>query len=145
MSTISQLIRNVQAINVSDVIQESIDDTKQALVRLQKLQMLFGERSDGKKIGKYRSIPYAVRKQAQNPLAGFKQVDLRLHGDFHGGLFADVRDDKVVFDSLDSKTEILVEKYGEKIFGLNKKNAVEYSQNHLAPVAVNNFKKQILK
>lgn len=145
MATISQLIRNIKAMEVRDVIQESIDDTKQALVRLQKLQMLFGERSDGKKIGKYRSIPYAIRKQTINPLAGFKQVDLRLTGDFHSGLFADVRDDKVVFDSLDSKTDILLDKYGEKIFGLNKKNASEYSLNHLAPVAVNNFRKKILK
>lgn len=107
--------------------------------------MLFGERSDGKKIGKYKSVPYAVRKQAMNPLAGFKIVDLRLSGEFHGGIFADVREDKVVFDSLDSKTEDLVDKYGEKIFGLNQKNASEYSTNYLAPVAVTNFKKQILK
>lgn len=145
MGTISRLIRNVEAITIKEVVEDSIDQTKQALVRLQRLQMLMGEKSTGKKIGKYRSIPYALKKYAQNPLAGFKIVDLRLHGDFHAGIFADVRETSVVFGSTDSKAAKLVEDYGKDIFGLNKNHKTEYVKQYLTPEGVKQFRKRILK
>lgn len=115
------------------------------LARIQRLQMLMGEAADGKKIGKYKSVPYALRKQQQNPLAGFMNVDLRLTGYLHGETVIDVRANSVVFENADSKADKVFEKFGgeERILGLNEKNASEFSKQHLAPEALKRIKQKI--
>lgn len=43
-------------------------------------------------------------------------------------MFADIRDDKIVIDSEDRKTEMLTKKYGDNIFGINKESKLELSK-----------------
>lgn len=143
--TIQHLIRNTRTIKPTEVVGESIEATKQALIRLQRLQMLMGYRSDGKRIGKYRNKDYAVTKAVQNPLAGFGFMDLRLEGYFQNDIFVDVRENSMVFGSVNEKTPDLVNRVGETIFGLNAKNRAEYVNSYLRPEAVKRFKEQILK
>lgn len=145
MGSISRLIRNVKGLNLDEVFEESFSEKQRPLVLLQRDQMLHGERSDGKKIGKYRNKKYAQKKYAQNSLAGFGYIDLRLTGDFQGDILADVRNKSVVFTSADEKTSKLIEDFGEKIFGLNEPYRKKFSAKELKPTALKKILKQILK
>jgi hypothetical protein len=78
-----------------------------------------GLRPSGRIIGKYRSVAYAVKKFNQNPKAQ-GNVDLILEGKFSGRLFLKkFKKRSYIFDSSDSKTQKLVDKYGKDILGLN--------------------------
>ncbi len=145
MGTIQRLIRNTTALNMQDEIQYAMYRTSQKLAEFQRLQMLYGQRSDGKRIGRYASKEYARKKHALNPLAGFRNVDLKLEGYFHGDIFVDVRDGHVIFDSGNEKTIDLIGKYGETILGLNPTFAGEYSRDVLKPEVTKNIKAKILK
>jgi hypothetical protein len=87
----------------------------------------------GEQIGKYRNPAYARRKNAMNPLPGFGIPDLKLSGAFHRQVYAETRGDKVILDSTDPKTQKLVDKYGEEIFGLNKVSKIEFIKESLRP------------
>lgn len=145
--TIDKLIANTQRLDIVQAVADSMDATRADLVRLQRWQMLHGLRSDGSRIGKYRNKYYAAQKYALNSLAGLGYIDLKLEGYFQGDAFVDIRDGSqtVVFTSMDPKTESLVERYGETIFGLNEENASDYSINSLQPEAVKRIKQNILK
>lgn len=144
MSTISRLIANLDKVKINDVLEDSFEATKGDMIRLQKEQLLKGERADGKKIGKYKNPAYARKKHAQNPLAGLGFMDWKLTGDLHKDVFADVRGNSVVIDSADEKTTRLIKNHGDP-FGLNKDNSGEYAKNHLAPEATTRIRNQILK
>jgi hypothetical protein len=145
MATIGHLIKNLEEVDINNVIEESMNDTVGSFARLQRLQMLSGKNSEGRRIGRYKNAAYARKKYQLSRLAGYGNVDLRLTGDFYRGVTVDPRSNSVVIDSGDYKTEILTDKYGEEIFGLNQEYAGEYSVNYLSPVAVEKIKKQILK
>jgi hypothetical protein len=145
MASIGHLIDNLENLDFNNVIEESMIDTVDSFVRLQRLQMLSGQTSEGRKIGRYKSPAYAKKKYQLSRLAGYGNVDLRLTGDFYRGVTVDPRSKSVAIGGADYKTEILTDKYGEEIFGLNQEYAGEYSVNYLAPVAVERIKKHIIK
>jgi hypothetical protein len=78
-----------------------------------------GLRPDGSKIGTYRDAEYAIFKDAINPRAN-GYVDLLLTRQFAGGLFVRTYGEGFLFDSRDSKTEMLKGKYGIEIMGINQ-------------------------
>lgn len=143
MTTIAGLKKRVDGLNVSDQSQFAIDDTRGQLVLKQQMQMLHGLDAKGEKIGKYRNPEYAAAKYAMNPLAGEGYVDLRLTKQFFNDQFVDVRTDVFVIDSGDPKTRLLVQKYGEDIFGLNKDYKAEYVKEDLQLVFLQNVRKAV--
>lgn len=145
MPTIDHLIRNLESVKMPDVIHDAVVETTDDMKRLQRFQMLTGEAADDTKIGKYRNPVYAKQKFAQNPLAGLGNVDLRLKGDFYREILVDARVNSVVIDSADEKTQALINKYGEEIFGLNTEFSSEYATQHMGPVASDTIRKQIHK
>lgn len=88
-------------------------------------QLFEGVDSQDQSLGEYRSQSYARFKQSLNP-AGV--VDLKLTGDFYRGLFVKADQFPVAFDSSDGKSEMLKEKYGEEIFGLDQNNLEQFRQ-----------------
>lgn len=115
-------------LDIQFLIENSLIETAQNYVGLQKDQMLHGLAADGTKIGKYRNPQYAAMKAQMNPLAGEGNVDLKNKGDFYSGIFTDVRADSIVVDSADQKSTALQSKYGERIFGLDDDSKSEYAQ-----------------
>lgn len=141
--TIDRLIANTAALNFNDVIRESVQDTKEILADLQTDQMLHGKNANGNVIGVYAWEEYAEQKSRQNSLPGFGIVDLRREGNFYRGITVNANANSVTITSTDGKTDKLVSKYGEEIFGLN----VDYKARYLEdfnPVAIDKIKKQIL-
>ena len=140
MGTILSLLKKFQQLDTAVVATESIDETREVIKQKQRDQLLQGLKADGTKIGKYRNSFYAEKKHAQNPLAGFGNVDLKLTGDLYSELFVDVRSSSFVIDSADEKTGELVKKYGDP-FGLTSDSKVEYINESLQKVFVDNIKK----
>lgn len=127
MAGINEMIRRIKSIDHNAIIEEAIARNPEALVNLQRQQMLKGERRTGKKIGKYKNTLYAKKKFEQNSLAGFGFKDEKLTGDFQKAIFADTRKGHVVLTSADSKLQSIVDRDGWDIFGLNKISIKEYS------------------
>jgi hypothetical protein len=144
--TIDRLLNNARALNLASIVQDSVEAQKGKLIQLQRLQMLTGYKSDGKRIGKYRNDRYAVEKAIENPLAGLGWVDLKLEGYFQADVFVEVRESQeLIFGSVNEKTPKLVEKYGDDIFGLKQDNRADFANNYLKPEATTRIINQILK
>lgn len=142
MASIGKMILKFEKLNVETILGSAIKDSQDDYINIQKEQMLVGEAKKGK-IGKYRNLSYARRKESINPRAGFPNVDLKLTGAFQKALITKVSAGKISIKSTDSKAEGLVKKYGEKIFGLNKSHASEYSLEIIKPAFIKALKKKV--
>jgi hypothetical protein len=126
--TTDDMLMAAQRLNLPELIEQTMEDTKTAYVGAQQQQMLHGLTSNGEQIGRYRSAKYAAAKAQLNPLAGEGNVDLRLTGAFFEGMFLDVRgSDAFAVDSTDEKSPQLQEKYGAVIFGLGGDYLEQYA------------------
>lgn len=79
-----------------------------------------GERPSGDKIGVYKDAEYAIFKDRINPFAdGY--VDLLLTRSFYNKMkLFSVANKKYIFNSSDTKTAYLTNKYGNDIMGINQ-------------------------
>jgi len=150
MATIEHLMRNLDKVNMKEVIQEAVTETTEEIKNYQQQQMfLKGERSDGEKIrrldGKYEIYaPFTVSvKRLKNQPTD--RVTLRDTMSFHRGITIKAEAGKVIIDSTDEKTGSLIDRYGEDIFGLNKEYAAIYATNDMGPKATDNIISQIHK
>jgi hypothetical protein len=132
-------IRRALEVSIEDVVLELMKQHKGVLIRLNQDQLLLeGIDADGKKLAPYRSENYAARKRLLNP-AGV--TDLRLTGKFYAGFFVTVEDFPLIFGSTDSKTDKLIEKYGEKIFGLTEESKRYFMDNYLKEALLQYYKR----
>lgn len=115
---IGTYISKLEKLDVENLCIEALSANESLLIELQKKQMLYGKNAKNEEIGYYRSPFYEEMKNRMNPLAQ-RRVDLKLTGAFHKGITV-IAGKEIIFDSKDSKTLDLVEKYSEDIFGLNK-------------------------
>jgi len=130
------MIAVFEKVDIENSVALAIDQTAEEFVKTQQQQLSTGIRADGKviinvKTGSDEYSPsYAKYK-------GFKKpINLKDKGDFYRGIFVDVRTNTVVIDSADEKTQSLLDRYGEKIFGLDAENAAIYSNEYMAPAAI---------
>ena len=127
------LKKNVKNLNFNEIIEEAVTNTDKKAADLQRKQMLYGEASDDKKIGKYASEAYAAEKYKMNKKAGRGNKDLKLTGSFHRFILVDPRKTYVVFSSADEKLAEILKREGARIFGLNTPYTVEYVSKYLGP------------
>lgn len=119
-------IQNLKGIDLKQLIIDELKTFEVFLAELNRKQMRQGLNSEGSNIGTYFSESYANFKQSRpGRLADKWDVDLFLEGYFQKALFAKVEGDNILFDSTDSKTGKLENKYGKAIFGLSKKSISE--------------------
>lgn len=96
------------------------------ILDLETAQLMAGKTSEDKPVTPaYRNPKYAAFKKSLNP-AGV--VDLKLTGEFHRSFFIKAEKFPLMFGATDEKTNELVGKYGESIFGLDKKSKDEMGQ-----------------
>jgi hypothetical protein len=132
MATVSQVIRNVRAVGQQEIAQESIQATAPQYLEKQKAQLSEGLNKDGSPIlPKYapRTVQIKKRKGQRTDV-----VTLRDTGDFYQDTFLDVRDSSFVIDSANPKTQDLLDKYGEDIFGIGGDFKASYVNEDLKPV-----------
>lgn len=127
MRTINNLLQSALKLNITDVALNAMATNEEGYKLLQKDQLLHGLRADGGLIGKYRSEAYANEKYAQNSLAGFGNVDLRLKGDFYSAIQVSTAADGFIIEDTDSKAAELEAKYGDP-FGLEDSRKSSFTQ-----------------
>lgn len=109
-------------------ILDIVADNETLLVDLNTSQLMEGRDSDNAQLKEYQSESYARMKASLNPR---RVTDLNLSGDFHKSFVAITDRWPVLFSASDSKTDKLVTKYGENIFGLNDKSLNILSKDYL--------------
>ena len=109
----------LKAIAYAQLMKESIKEHEAEISDLNTEQMNQGVKGDGTEIGQYANLAYKGR---------LKPVDLYDTGSFQDKVYVEIYDDVFEMNSSDSKTEKLINKYGEKILDLtdqNKSNTAE--------------------
>lgn len=134
MSTILDLLEKVELFDAERVFIESIEETDNYAIDMNTDQLYHGWTSEEERLIPSYGFDYGFMKNMMNSLPGFRNPDLKLTGDFHDAFF--VSREKLYsgyfeIDSTDWKTQHLVNRYGEKIFGLNPDNETEYFRGHV--------------
>lgn len=129
MGKIADLIAKLDAIT-TDVVDNGlltiIKKNQAEALDLNTGQLFEGRDAKDQSLGGYANPRYAAFKQTLNP-AGV--VDLKLTGSFYQGFFANTDQFPVTFGSNDPKSEMLSEKYGQDIFGLNQNKLETFRQD----------------
>lgn len=135
MATVKSFLKRISSFDTNKAIDTAFETTLPAILAKNKEQLYHGVNNEGRMIGDTENIAdgrrntykyyflededrtYAESKLDQNPLPGFGYPDLYRTGNFYKGMTLKLEGSKLVFDSSDSKTPDLVEKY-PGIFGL---------------------------
>jgi len=117
----AEMLQKIRSVSVRDQALKALMDSEQKIIELQRAQIFAGRRSDDTSIVPPYSPIYAKKK-------GKKTPDLYDTGAFQNAIFADIREDFVAIGSADSKTQKLIEKYSEKIFGLDSRSRIQLNQ-----------------
>src|SRR6188768_4133497 len=140
MTTAAEMLRRLRSVDILQEVGEAIEQTKEEAIKANQAQLfLKGEKSDETALKPYKSEAYAKRKRAMR--GGVSIVDAYLTGSMYRGMFVDVRDTVVVFDSLAPSATFMIERDGPKIFGLSKPSKDAYA-NFYMPLVQRSIKKQ---
>lgn len=127
MATIKAFVERFKNFDVKETAMDTFLDLRNVVLNLNKEQLEVGVKSNGSKIGEYKSENYAEYKYDLNSTAGFGNVDLYLSGDFFfemklegkGGTEYEISSD-------DWKNDDLVDKYGKDIFGMTEESRTRF-------------------
>lgn len=126
---------------LQQIADEQIQKEKETIKGLKEQDFLEGDiYGDGKTLVSYRSRNYEIFKSKINPLAG-GAVDLIVTGQFVNAMVLPKGNNgKYIFGNTDKKRNILVEMYGENIFGLNQSVFSKFQKDIIAPRFIRNIK-----
>ena len=123
MRTINNLLQSSLKVNITDAVGNAIENSKEVLIQQQQDQMSSGFGSDNKSInplhGLYEGYAESTKRIKRSKGQISQWVTLKDKNDFYNGIFVDQRADEFVIDSADSKTQGLIDYYGDTIFGFN--------------------------
>lgn len=148
MATILDVQNNLKGLKgfIHIIAKSAIDNSKDVAIDLnvhEQLEEGFnskGERLKKYKKWKYRGIEYYDEfKNKLNPKPGIGNPDLILTGDFTKSFTLDISGDSFKMWSDDEKTQKLVTKYGDDIFGLSEKSIDFYAQEVVLPLMMDNI------
>jgi hypothetical protein len=126
------LVETLEAVNLSKIASESLEQHEETIADLNASQMATGRRSDGSEIlPSYADLTIELKSQKSGLAGVTDRVTLFDQGDHYRQLYADVQGEKIEFGSKDPKSEKLQEKYGDKIYGLGPDAKEELVEGHL--------------
>lgn len=102
-------------------MQQCLNDNDKFITELNKKQLEKGEKADGTFMREYSYRTIKQRQLEGNPVKG-SLIALYDTGDFWKGFWAIANDGKLELLSSDRKTNELIARYGDDIFGLTKSN-----------------------
>ena len=141
MATLGHQLKRVTKLsprNLNDALFKAVKKAEKELIRLNTKEQLFkGVDAKGKKLfskrtkrGVYSPLTEIIsggRKKAGTPYT------LEDTGDFFKGFYIEIKSNKAIFNSKDSKTPLLIVDFGD-IFGLTNKNLKWVIQTKLRPL-----------
>lgn len=123
-----------QKIKPDELIKDAVLMTGGDAIQLNQDQLYEkSEDSKGRKLREYQDGDYAREKQTLNPFLALGQPDFKLTGDFYNDFYAEVNTKTLKISSDNFKTDDLIRRDGEDIFGLNKDNLIIYGNNYVRP------------
>ena len=127
--------------NLQKIADEEIQKESETIKGLKEQDFLEGDiYGDGKTLVSYRSRNYEIFKSKTNPIAG-GAVDLIVTGQFvRAMVLPKGKDGKYIFGNTDKKRNILVEMYGNNIFGLNQNVFSKFQKDIILPRFIRNLK-----
>ncbi len=118
-------------LDLPKTIDEIILKNKSLIVGMLKLRLYNeGTDGDGNLIG-YYAPSTILEKKANNQKTSF--ITLRDQGYFYQGMFLEIIKDEYIIDSIDAKTDLLVEVYGEAILELTQEQQENIIINIIDP------------
>jgi len=143
--TIAQMTSRWNSIDVVKEASWVVSNNSQKLADLNREQLFKGEtRLETDVKPKYRDKYYGVHKQKMNNTPSFMTPDLKYTGAFYDGFYVGVRDGGYFLSSIDSKTDVLAEKYKD-IFGLSPYSANEARIKFLQKEFIDKLKAYLFK
>lgn len=124
--------RRLSGFNLLEELQEAVIETSGDAITLNQGQMSLGRRSDGTEITpSYSDLTIEIKEQKGQET---RWVTLRDTSEFWDDMFVDVNSNAYELSSANGKTDKLIKKYGDKIFGLSKESKrEEYIPFYLLP------------
>lgn len=121
--------------DVFKTIKSLLEERENQIADLNTSQLEKGTDSEGNDLGVYKIFSYKNR---------FRPVDLRDTGAFHNSINPDVKKDQFQMIATDEKTDMLQDKYGDAILGLNDESK-QYIIDDIREELINASRKAILK
>lgn len=148
LNAISALLSAVETVERSMVdgtyVRRAVQENTDKIVELNVEQLYeYGINSLGISIDTYAPYsPYTIRVKNEKGQPT-DRVTLRDTGDFHKSFEVVVGPVDFYITATDYKTDMLVERYGEKIFGLIPQNKIELTQKYLYPAVMTEINKEL--
>ena len=142
MSTLSQTVKKLKSFDFEKALLKVYKDNETILLDLNTDDQLGikGILSTGDSLPDYRPFTIAS-KQGKSGFAGITEhMTLFGEGDFHKGFTLDATKFPLFIDSKDSKTNDLVNRYTENIFGLTKESIQELKEQLIDEIQAANRK-----
>lgn len=137
IANFTRLSDNFNKVDLTTLTSEVAAQNEPELAALNRKQLYEkGEDSEGNKLKKYRRAKYARVKHEMNPLPGLGNPDFYVTGAFQKSIFANVQNRSIVFDAKDRKSIFLVQRDGDKIYGLSSESKIEAWNTIIRPPLV---------
>ena len=118
-----KLAQKARQINIQQLALNVVKKNSGLIDKRIQEQLTVGENGDGLKVGYYKSPYYASLKSRIGSLAPNGVVDLKLSGNLHNGIKTDIKGSTYNTDSSVSYSKVQKERYGNKIYELQKENS----------------------
>lgn len=128
MGTILSLLKRVESFDTDKVCIDSITEVKDVIPEKNRERMNEGLRADGTVMPTYSYVSQKVYGYPNTP------IKLKATGAFQGAIKTTISGSVVTTDSTDSKSDMLQQRYGKAIFGLDKESKKEFLDESLRPV-----------
>ena len=126
-----------------EIVVSSIKENEDYIIELNKRQLIIGKRSDGIDLGEYSPRSLAIKAYNGRPSISGNKISLHDTGDFWKGFFVNVDNDFIEVLSKDSKANMLIYDWTDKIFGLSDES-IRLFQDRVAPIIQDKIMKFIL-
>ena len=133
MATIKGMLIRVQAMKLNDVINDAFDNTAVELAEINREQMLAGVKSDGSAMPDYSLASQEVFGKPDGPIV------LKDTGAFQAAITVTREGDVLHSESEDIKNDMLIERYGQNIFGIYGPFKKKYQTEFLRPALNENI------
>lgn len=131
---ISEMLANVRKIDLRNALPRLIEETGSGIIRLNQKELKLGLLSTGEQIQpKYKSTPYAKKKNALNPAPGFGVPDEYVTGAFYSKFYVKASLTAFETGSTDEKAARLEGFYSQDQYGIADKDIPEYAIDILLP------------
>lgn len=142
MCTVAEMLRRLEGLSLHNAAIETIEETKDEILRLNRDQLYHGFNKNGDYL-RFYSISYKYEgheypsfygkkyidlKSSLNSMPGYGHPDLFLTGDFYRSFFVQVNNNGFAVGANDRKADGLEKKYKKTIFGLSPNSMSIYSK-----------------